>query len=286
MQGLERWLQAQNLYIREKNAVTGGCCHQAYLLTLNDGQQLFIKLDPQAEAQQFQAEAAGLEILAASSELQVPEVYFIDRTCLAMTYLPPGTGNDETYRKFGESLARQHQQRWSSQGTEGCFGFSLDTYCGLTRQPNTAQADGFKFYQEQRYLYIGALCRDKGLLSQEDMLALEVFCRRLPDLVPQQPAVLLHGDLWSGNLHITDDGLPALIDPAAYYGWAEAELAMTTLFGAFPDVFYRAYEAEVKPEIGWRQRVDIYNLWHLLNHLYLFGESYKGQCMWILNRFS
>ncbi len=77
-----------------------------------------------------------------------------------------------------------------------------------------------------------------------------------------------------------------LIDPAAYYGWAEAELAMTTLFGAFPDVFYRAYEAEVKPEIGWRQRVDIYNLWHLLNHLYLFGESYKGQCMWILNRFS
>lgn len=115
MQGLEQWLQAQDLHIREKRAVTGGCCHQAYLLTLNDWQRLFIKLDPHAEAQQFQAEAAGLEILAVSSELQVPEVCFIDRTCLAMTYLPRAVvitkPTERLERVWRDSIDRDGRQK-------------------------------------------------------------------------------------------------------------------------------------------------------------------------------
>jgi fructosamine-3-kinase len=108
---------------------------------------------------------------------------------------------------------------------------------------------------------------------------------RLPQLVPQQPASLLHGDLWSGNAISDRHGAPAIIDPAVYYGWAEAELAMTALFGAFAESFYQAYQ-EMRPlESGWRERFDIYNLYHLLNHLNLFGESYLGEVRAILRRY-
>ena len=105
---------------------------------------------------------------------------------------------------------------------------------------------------------------------------------RLP---PEQPASLIHGDLWSGNAIAGPEGEPAIIDPAAHYGWAEAELGMTNLFGGFPEAFYKAYE-EVAPLVeGWRDRLPIYNLYHLLNHVNLFGAGYLGQVRSILQRF-
>jgi fructosamine-3-kinase len=107
---------------------------------------------------------------------------------------------------------------------------------------------------------------------------------KLPDLVPAQPASLLHGDLWSGNAIADQHGQPAIIDPAAYYGWAEADLAMTALFGGFSGEFYQAY-TEVRPLApGWRERFSLYNLYHLLNHLNLFGRGYYGQMIQTLDR--
>jgi fructosamine-3-kinase len=113
----------------------------------------------------------------------------------------------------------------------------------------------------------------------------ENLTAQLKDLIPVEPASLLHGDLWSGNAITNSQGGPAIIDPAAHYGWAEAELAMTTLFGAFPNAFYQAYE-EVRPlEPGYYARFPLYNLYHLLNHLNIFGRGYLGQVQAILRRF-
>ena len=107
----------------------------------------------------------------------------------------------------------------------------------------------------------------------------------LPNIIPEQPASLLHGDLWSGNLISDCRGLPAVIDPAVYYGWAEADLAMTDLFGNYPESFYQAYTEIRSLDSGYRSRYPIYNLYHLLNHLNLFGKSYLPQIRGILSRF-
>ncbi|MBN1665608.1 MAG: fructosamine kinase family protein, partial [Anaerolineales bacterium] len=154
-----------------------------------------------------------------------------------------------------------------------------------TPQPNPWQADGYRFFAEQRLLYQARLARRRNLIEAADLAQVEGLAARLPDLVPEQPAALLHGDLWTGNAASDSAGRPALIDPAAYYGWAEAELAMTTLFGSFPAEFYAAYEEARPLAPGYRGRFDLYNLYHLLNHVNLFGRGYLGQVQAILRRY-
>jgi fructosamine-3-kinase len=114
---------------------------------------------------------------------------------------------------------------------------------------------------------------------------LDSIATRLDRWIPAQAAVLIHGDLWSGNIHCDNRGQPALIDPACYWGWAEAELAMTTLFGGFAPAFYDAYAAASGLEADWRERASLYNLYHLLNHLLLFGGSYAQSVSAILDRY-
>lgn len=196
-----------------------------------------------------------------------------------MEDLSPGRRAGDYWPAFGRRLARLHQQ------TRPEFGFEHDNYIGSTPQPNPWTADGYAFFAEQRLLYQARLARRQGLLGTAEVKQTERLARRLPELVPEQPASLIHGDLWSGNALADRGGNPALIDPAAHYGWAEAELAMTTLFGGFPEVFYRAYqELNPRPPGLW-ERFEIYNLYHLLNHLNLFGGGYRAQVTGILRRY-
>ena len=124
------------------------------------------------------------------------------------------------------------------------------------------------------------------MLNTTDLKRVERLASQLPSLVPSQPACLIHGDLWLGNIIPGPDGQASLIDPAAHYGWAEAELAMTALFGRPPAAFYAAYSAESGLALGYQDRFDIYNLYHLLNHLNLFGASYHASVAVILDRYT
>jgi fructosamine-3-kinase len=130
------------------------------------------------------------------------------------------------------------------------------------------------------------LASKNGLLDRKTGQQLENLSAKLPELVPKQAPSLIHGDLWGGNALTNKEGGPAIIDPAAHYGWAEADLAMTTLFGSFPDNFFNAYETVRPLDPGYRDRFPIYNVYHLLNHVVLFGHGYLGQVRAILNRFT
>lgn len=199
---------------------------------------------------------------------------------MLMEDLHPAPRGRDYWDAFGRRLATLHQ----THGPQ--FGFAHDNYIGSTPQPNPWTEDGHAFFGQHRLEYQAALGKSKGLLEGEDLEALERLVGRLPDLIPVQPPSLIHGDLWSGNAITGPRGEPAIIDPAAHFGWAEAELAMTTLFGRFPESFYRAYAEKRSLQTGWRGRLPIYNLYHLLNHLNLFGRGYLPGVRNVLRRFA
>lgn len=274
------WL-AENHFgkVVSQRPVSGGCINNGMILRTASGRSFFLKLNPDSPVDMFSREVAGLEALRVSDGPSVPLPYLHGRTFLLMEDLAPAARGVDYWVSFGRKLAALHKY------TNEQFGFGADNYIGSTPQPNPWAADGFEFFAQQRLLFMARKARERGLLDRGDEARVAALAGRLPLLVPQQPPSLIHGDLWSGNALTTEDGAPAIIDPAAHYGWAEAELAMTTLFGSFPSEFYRAYE-EVRPlETGYPSRYPIYNLYHLLNHLILFGRGYWGQVDAILRRY-
>lgn len=211
---------------------------------------------------------------------RVPKAFLYGKDFLLIEDLKPASRCSDYWVIFGRELAKMHEN------TKSKFGFNRNNYIGSTPQPNQWMEDGYRFFSQERLMFQADLANERGLLQSGYVGKTESLCKRLHDLVPMQPASLIHGDLWSGNAISDSDGKPAIIDPATHYGWAEAELAMTTLFGSFPDRFYSAYEEVRALESQYRSRFPIYNLYHLLNHLNLFGRGYLGQVQAILNRYS
>ena len=237
--------------------------------TLADGRNVFIKRHAAAPAGIFAAEARGLALLRQARCLRVPQVWAVDASGIVLQDLGTGRPDPAQWQRAGVLLARQHAQHGAH------FGLERDGWCGDSRQSNTPDTDGWRFFAEQRLLPQARRARDANLLQSDDIAAIERLCRQLPQRIPEQPPSLLHGDLWRANLHACGDGELALIDAAAaHYGWPEADLAMLTLFGEPPQVFFEAYQQESRCDPDWRRRAPIYNLYHLLNHLNLFGTSY------------
>lgn len=257
----------------------GGDINQAWKLTGSDGAELFAKTHPQPPSGFFTGEAAGLETIAATRSIRVPRVLRVTEQGLVLEWLDGRPAADH-WQRMGEQLAAVHRH------TRDHFGFEQDNYCGLTPQPNPAMADGFAFFAEARLLHQGRLARDGGHLDSTSVRRLEWLAARLDRWIPPQPASLIHGDLWGGNAHCGPRGEPVLIDPAAHYGWAEAELAMTTLFGRFPQDFYDAYQSHGTVAPDWEERTSLYNLYHLLNHLNLFGGAYRAGVDSVLKRYA
>ncbi len=278
--GFLQFLSGLGLEIIQSRSTAGGCIADSRRLELSDGSQLFIKQLTHAESGLFQAEALGLKALAQEGSIKTPDVVFQNEQCLVLEFLDAAP----KLKGFDEMLGRQLAELHSI--TRDYFGFAGDTFCGLTRQPNKPCSNGFQFYTEQRFLYLARRCHQQGYLTVNDFQSIEQLCHKLPELIPQQPPVLLHGDLWNGNVHTDDKGTPVLIDPAVYFGWGEADLAMTKLFGGFSSGFYSAYQDVLSLEPGWENRMALYNLWHLLNHLLLFGKSYLADVKQVIQKYA
>jgi protein-ribulosamine 3-kinase len=233
----------------------------------------------------FTAEAAGLAALRASgTTLAVPAVVAVREEAPAFLILEdlgsgrPAARFDEA---FGRGLAELHRH------TAPGFGFACDTFCGTTRQPNAWTTSWREFYRQSRLgMQVELAVRGHRLSTSEACRAIAVLGRL--DTIIDEPAdgpSLIHGDLWSGNLLATSNGTPALIDPSVAFAHREAEFGMMRLFGGFPERVYAAYEEAFPLEPGWRDRNAIYQLYHLLNHLNLFGAAYRAPVMAVVDRF-
>ena len=269
MSRIDVWLKKNGMgNVVRRESVGGGCINKSERLHLDSGMTVFLKQNSAAPADMFQAEAIGLQALAARNAIKIPDVIRAEQDFLLIEDLGQGSTSYSFWKSLGESLAKLHSE------TIPQFGFSMDNYCGSTSQENTITDDGFEFFANYRILKLASSAFHRNLLERQDLTALESIAANLSQLIPPQDAVLIHGDLWSGNIHCAESGDVALIDPAVYWGWAEAELAMTDLFGGFSNQFYESYESNSNIAKDWRERIPLYNLYHLLNHLLLFGTSY------------
>jgi fructosamine-3-kinase len=275
------WLQKQGSgEVISWQAVGGGCINHGMVLHTRTGESFFLKVNTATPANMFPCEAEGLQALRVTGGPTVPEPYLYGSDFLLMEDLAPTQKQGNYWQAFGKALATLHNH------TGRDFGFPTDNYIGSTPQPNPWTRDGFDFFAQERLLFLTNTATLKGLLDRTTSDRLASLAARLRSLVPEQPPSLIHGDLWSGNAMTDSRGSPAIIDPAAHYGWAEADLAMTSLFGSFPSQFYHAYESVRPLEPDYPQRFPIYNLYHLLNHLVLFGRGYLDQIKSILNRYT
>ncbi|GAB4450307.1 MAG: fructosamine kinase family protein [Anaerolineae bacterium] len=265
--------------------VGGGSISSAAHVTLADGRELLLKWR-RSHSGMFTVERRGLALLHQADALRVPRVLAQRETSgdmpgfIALEWLGRGRGNRDIDAALGRGLAELHR------ATGPHYGLDHDNYIGANPQPNAPAENWVDFFREQRLGYQMELLGQNGYLGSGRRQKLEKLLARLGDWLPPRPeASLLHGDLWGGNWLVTSAGEPALIDPAVYYGHREAELAFTELFGGFSAAFYDAYNAAWPLDSGYSQRKELYNLYHLLNHLNLFGEGYGGSVDSVLRRY-
>jgi protein-ribulosamine 3-kinase len=258
--------------------VGGGCINNGVRLATQSGQSFFLKTNNRCPIDMFAREAEGLTALAVPGGPRVPRAFVHGPNFLLLEDLNPAPRMSNYWQLLGHQLAALHMH------TAPQFGFEYSNYIGSTPQINPFTEDGHVFFAQHRFIYQAELAGRRGLLSANEIQRVTNLANQLPDLIPVQPASMIHGDLWSGNMIADVNGAPAIIDPAAHYGWAEADLAMTGLFGSPPERFYQAYQEARPTPPGLVSRFPVYNLYHLLNHLNLFGRMYYGQVMSVVRQ--
>jgi len=243
---------------------------------------LFLKTGPASSSDMFSAEAEGLSELAAPGAIRIPQVVACgvhsDTAFLATEWLELGRATRDTEARLGEQLALLHAT------TGDRFGWHRDNTIGLTPQHNDWSDDWIDFFRERRLGFQLQLAAENGFSGSLQEQGARLL-KRLPVFFENhepRPA-LLHGDLWGGNWG-SCDGVPVIFDPAVYYGDPESDLAMTRLFGGFGPAFYDAYAAHTPPAAGSHDRCDLYQLYHVLNHLNLFGSAYLGRAQELINK--
>ncbi len=253
-------------------ALSGGSIHETSRIETESGRTYVLK--ESAPGEYFEAEADGLGELGKAGAIRVPEVRTVSKEFLIMEWIEPAAKGPGFFAGFGRALARMHRVT----GTR--FGHARNNFIGSLPQDNAWSESLSEFFAERRFRALVAIGRDRRMLDRALCIAVENVCRKLSELLApiEEPPALLHGDLWGGNYLSSFDG-PVLIDPAVYYGPREADIAMTRLFGGFDGSFYTAYEEEYPLAPGWRDRVDLFNLYHLLTHAIMFGGGYAGQAL-------
>ena len=261
--------------------VAGGDLNTATRMRLSDGTTALMKTQPHPPEGFFDAEVRGLRWLAEVEDgVAVPEVLASDHECLILRWVEPGKTTTDMAAAFGAALARTHL------ADAPAYGADHDGFIGRLPMPNRTAPTWGEFYATRLVLPYLTLARDRGAATDEDAAAVERVIGRLPDLLPEDRPARLHGDLWNGNVLWALDGTVKVIDPAAYAGDREMDLAMLALFGLphLPRVM-DAY-AEVAPLAdGWEDRVAIHQLFPLLVHACLFGGGYAARAAIAAARF-
>jgi fructosamine-3-kinase len=231
----------------------------------------------------FEVEAQGLDLIAKTQTIATPKVIAVgahhETPYLLMEFIASKTPETEDYNKLGTQLAQLHNCHAEN------FGLSSDNFIGSLAQKNTPSTSWIDFYSINRLGVQLELAVSKGLLNSKEIPSQKEIKSVLESLCSDVKPSLLHGDLWSGNYLIGEDGTPYLIDPATYYGHAEVDIAMTKLFGGFSSHFYEAYHDVIPVSIHFNERIDLYQLYYLLVHLNIFGRSYYNSVQRILKRY-
>ena len=281
--------------VRSFQTLGGGCIANAGRLETSSG-TYFMKWSDGEAQKTFAPEADGLQALrAAGSTLVIPEVAAVSGRgelpgFLVLDWIEDGPRGADYWQGLGEGLAEMH--RHTSRGGRADsdaakpYGFDDDNFIGRLPQKNGWHDRWPDFFRVERLAPQVEMARSSGRWRSGWDDPLDQLSSTLGDILPASPeASVLHGDLWSGNILATAEGRPAIIDPAVYYGHREADLAMTELFGGFQQGFYDAYDDAWPIDNGYDERREIYNLYHLINHLNHFGSSYAGRVEAILRRF-
>lgn len=277
----------QPVEVIETQLLSGGDINVAAQVFSSEG-VFFIKwntLSPPSsgEASLFESEVQGLELLRQTDAFFIPQVIgcgqYMDKAYLILEYIDSAPASARYWEELGQSLAELHSH------TQPKFGLHFQNYIGILPQDNTPNDNGIDFFFEKRLLPQAGMALYKGLIDKSIYDKFFHLRKQLPNLLPNERPALLHGDLWSGNVMCTEAGRPALIDPAVYYGYREAEVAFTKLFGGFEQQFYNAYEEAFPLEDGFAERVPIYNLYPLLVHVNLFGSGYVSGVEKVLRAF-
>ena len=285
-------LYGNSVAITETDRLSGGDINKAYGLTLNTGAHIFMKANSKANADFFTAEAAGLSAIEATGVIKTPEILCtgtddgedVGYSFLLLKFIKSAKPRTDYWETFARDLAALHKADTKIFELSGKFGFFQNNFIGARAQNNTPSDSWISFFRDNR---LAPQFKDAdSYFTAEDRSKITKLLDHLEDFLiePNQPS-LLHGDLWSGNVICGPEGKAMLIDPAAYIGHAEADLAMTKLFGGFPEKFYDAYREANPLEPGYENRRDLYNLYQLLNHLNLFGPTYLGPVLSIVDEY-
>lgn len=278
--------------IQQTDRISGGDINKAYAVTLNTGDRIFMKANAKENVGFFKAEAAGLFAIAQTGTLATPKILCagtddgqeVGYSFLLMELIQSKKPVQDYWKIFGRELAALHKSDASAFCDGGAFGFFEDNYVGATAQSNAPKKTWIEFFRESRLEPQFKTAASN--FSSQEMSRVAKLLDHLDDFLiePKKPS-LIHGDLWSGNVMAGPDGKAMLIDPAAYVGNSEADIAMTELFGGFAPEFYQAYREASPMQPGYEKRRDLYNLYQLLNHLNLFGKSYLGSVLSIVDEY-
>lgn len=269
--------------IKNISSISGGDISQAYKISTSNS-DYFLKFNSAPDAlTMFQTEAYGLQTIAKTNTIKTPKVIAYDRfensAFLLLEFIESKPPSFEDFKNLGTQLAQLHQC------TSESFGLDQDNFIGRLPQPNHKHKNWTDFYTHERLIPQLELAKQKGMLHHSECPNAEHIKNRLQPLLENIKPALLHGDLWSGNYLISKNGEPYVIDPALYYGHNEVDIAMSKLFGGFGEAFYESYFSFFHADEHTSARIEVYQLYHLLVHLNMFGRSYYGAVSAILKRF-
>jgi fructosamine-3-kinase len=286
---LKEWLEkllaekySEVITIKNAKPVSGGCINEAIKLETNL-KTFFLKINSaKAFPKMFEADAKGLQLLLKANEIKIPSVMLYgehnDSSFLIIEWIEQGKRRKDFFEDFGRKLARLHKH------TDKYFGLNHNNYIGSLPQSNQQYENGIDFFIEQRLMKQIELASRNNAIGNSTIEQFNDLFKKLSEIIPNEPPALLHGDLWSGNYMTDETGAACIFDPAVYFGFREADIAMTKLFGGFDSEFYEAYNVDFALEKGWNERLDIFNLYPLMVHVNLFGGGYIEQVKQILRK--